>query len=138
MILGILGIFAFFYYGFIGKVPFSAKCLFGRISGLKIFREKKFGCRIRKFSRLVPPPSFFQRIFISFWKKKEKKKKEAPRAPKKNMYFPFVIIFLKNNLAKFWKFWELLHFFNINTVSIGEVPFSAKCLFGRISGLKFF
>ena len=37
----------------IGKVHFSAKCLFGRIGRLKFFWEKKFGCRIQKISHFL-------------------------------------------------------------------------------------
>ena len=38
----------------IGKVPFSAKRLFGRIGGLTFFFfEKKNGCRIQKFSHFL-------------------------------------------------------------------------------------
>jgi len=46
-----------------GKVSFSAKCLFGRIGGLKNFWEKKIGCRIRNFSHFLCQKTTFFSIF---------------------------------------------------------------------------
>ena len=116
----------------------------------------------RNFQVWSPPIStdlnFFCDFFFIFPKefhfpftKKKKKKKEAPQAPKKKMprrrrrrerkkyiFFPifFSIFFLKNNLTKFWKFWDFCG--GGTMVSIGKASFSAKCLFGRIGGLKKF
>jgi len=63
-----------------------------------------------------------------FAKKKEKKKRRRARRNKNIFFNPFLysishFFFEKNNLAKFWKFWELLHFL-FTMVSIGKVPFS--------------
>ena len=46
----------------IGKVSFSAKCPFGRIGGLKIFWEKKIGCRVRNFSHFLCQKTTFFRF----------------------------------------------------------------------------
>ena len=46
-------VFFFFYYTFYWKSVFSAQCLFGRIGRLKIFWEKKIGCRIPIFSHFL-------------------------------------------------------------------------------------
>ena len=123
---------------------------------LKLRVESHFKNEVN--SRFGPPPIsmdllIFFRFFFSLFPKeihfpieKKEEKKEAPQAPKnkmtlrrrrhrgKKIYFFFDYFFWKNNLAKFWKFWEFLSFFTM--VSIGKVSISAKCLFGRIGGLK--
>ena len=90
----------------------------------------------KKIAGLVPPHfdgpvNFFRKIFHFFLRKfvfllKEKKRgaagaekkndAEAPQAPrkniKKNIFYIFLrFFFWKNNLAKFWKFWEFLSCF---------------------------
>ena len=47
----------------IGKVPFSAKCLFGRIGGIKKFWEKKIGRRIQKKSDFLCQKTTFLEHF---------------------------------------------------------------------------
>ena len=101
------------------------------------------------------PPLFrffplFLCIFIFLSEKKrgaagagKKNDAEAPQAPReKNTYiflyiFFFDFFFWKITQQNFGNFGNFELFF-YTTVSIGKVSFSAKCLFGRIGGLKNF
>ena len=105
-------------------------------------------------------------VFLLFWcifhfpftKKKKrgaagagKKNAEAPPAPRKKTFF-LRFVSSKYNSVFFWIFLDFGvcffygHFFFLDFgvfvflcfVSIGKVSFSAKCLFGRIGGLKHF
>ena len=89
----------------IGKVSFSAKCLFGRIGGLKKFREKKkdFGFEIfhifyakkRPFFPIFgPPPLFLGRrpekkigISLKFLHQKKISGRVPPNGPPENSFF---------------------------------------------------
>ena len=61
------------------KLLFGEKCFFGRIfGGMKIFWEKKNGCRIRKFAHFLSQKTTF---FPNFWTLMVL----GPKARKKNL-----------------------------------------------------
>ena len=53
-------------------------------------------------------------------------------------FFLFSIFFFEKLLSKILEILDFFAVFLFAMVSIGKVSFSAKCLFGRIGGLKIF
>ena len=107
-------------------VAVSVTLCFGSAWGSVTFQER------RNFQVGSPPQtaylkiffrfffSFLLRIFIFLLKKKKRRrrrreKKKMPRRRRRRGFFFsdffFRFFFSKNNLTKFWKFWEFLRFF---------------------------
>ena len=130
------------FFRFLDPPYFRAGGLFFFQHFTKIFAPEKFSGRVLLKRATWIFVFFFDFIFIFFILPKDfhfpvEKKKRRRRRRERKKYIFFRFFFSKNNLAKFWKFWDFLRG-GFTVVSIGKVSFSAKCLFGRIGGLKNF
>ena len=104
----ILGIFEFFFnYGFHWKSALDRKST--RLNSSHLCVEKK-----EKAPKAPQALNFYIYIFFNFFF---------------NFFWP------KNKLAQFRIFWEFLRLF-FTMVSIGKVPFSAKCFFSSVGGME--